>query len=95
MLLIVSSSNNRRISRGILNNIIPSTTGAAKAVGKVVPELDGILTGMAYRVPTSNVSVVDFSVNLKKSTTMNEISSIILNVSKINIKESLAFAMRT
>ena len=90
------SSNNRRICRGILNNIIPSTTGAAKAVGKVVPELNGILTGMAYRVPTSNVSVVDFSVNLKKSTSINEINSIILNASrKINIKVSLAIVMRT
>ena len=86
-----ASSNNRRISRGILNNIIPSTTGAAKAVGRVVPELDGILTGMAYRVPTSNVSVVDFSVNLKKSTTINEISSIILNASKDKYKGVIGF----
>ena len=85
------SSNNRRISRGIINNIIPSTTGAAKAVGKVVPELDGILTGMAYRVPTSNVSVVDFSVNLKKSTTLNEICNVILNASKDKYKGVIGY----
>ena len=85
------SSNNRRISRGIINNIIPSTTGAAKAVGKVVPELDGILTGMAYRVPTSNVSVVDFSVNLKKSTSINEINSIILNASQDRYKGVIGY----
>ena len=84
-------SNNRRISRGIINNIIPSTTGAAKAVGKVVPELDGILTGMAYRVPTSNVSVVDFSVNLKKSTTLNEICNVILNASKDKYKGVIGY----
>tara|TARA_B100001057_G_scaffold228064_1_gene228333 strand:- start:1181 stop:2179 length:999 start_codon:yes stop_codon:yes gene_type:complete len=85
------SSNNRRISRGITNNIIPSTTGAAKAVGKVVPELNGILTGMAYRVPTSNVSVVDFSVNLKKSTSINEINSIILNASQDKYKGVIGY----
>jgi len=86
-----TSSNNIRISRGILNNIIPSTTGAAKAVGKVVPELDNILTGMAYRVPTSNVSVVDFSVNLKKSTSINEISRVILNASKGKYKGIIGY----
>ncbi len=86
-----TSSNNRRISRGIINNIIPSTTGAAKAVGKVVPELDDILTGMAYRVPTSNVSVVDFSVNLKKSTSINEISRVILNASQGKYKGIIGY----
>ena len=86
-----SSSNKRRISRGIINNIIPSTTGAAKAVGKVVPELDDILTGMAYRVPTSNVSVVDFSVNLKKSTSINEISRVILNASQGKYKGIIGY----
>jgi len=53
-----------RGGRGILENIIPSSTGAAKAVGKVLPELDGKLTGMALRVPTSDVSVVDLTVEL-------------------------------
>jgi glyceraldehyde 3-phosphate dehydrogenase len=55
-----------RGGRGILENIIPSSTGAAKAVGKVLPELNGKLTGMAFRVPTSDVSVVDLTVELNK-----------------------------
>ncbi|CAN8140063.1 type I glyceraldehyde-3-phosphate dehydrogenase [Thiomicrorhabdus sp. 6S2-11] len=62
-----------RGGRGILENIIPSSTGAAKAVGKVLPELNGKLTGMAFRVPTSDVSVVDLTVELNKETSMEEI----------------------
>ena len=58
-------------------NIIPSSTGAAKAVGKVIPELDGKLTGMAFRVPTIDVSVVDLTVRLKKSTTYENIVNVI------------------
>ncbi len=58
------SSKDWRGGRGILENIIPSSTGAAKAVGKVLPELNGKLTGMAFRVPTSNVSVIDLTVEL-------------------------------
>ncbi len=57
-----------RGGRGILENIIPSSTGAAKAVGRVIPALNGKLTGMAFRVPTSNVSVVDLTVELEKPT---------------------------
>lgn len=62
-----------RGGRGILENIIPSSTGAAKAVGKVLPELNGKLTGMAFRVPTSDVSVVDLTVELDKGASYDEI----------------------
>jgi len=62
-----------RGGRGASQNIIPSSTGAAKAVGVVLPELNGKLTGMAFRVPTANVSVVDLTVNLKESATYEEI----------------------
>ena len=62
-----------RGGRGILENIIPSSTGAAKAAGKVLPELNGKLTGMAFRVPTSDVSVVDLTVELEKGAAYDEI----------------------
>jgi glyceraldehyde 3-phosphate dehydrogenase len=62
-----------RGGRGILENIIPSSTGAAKAVGIVLPELNGKLTGMAFRVPTSDVSVVDLTIELEKEATYEEI----------------------
>ena len=67
------SQKDWRGGRGILENIIPSSTGAAKAVGKVLPELNGKLTGMAFRVPTSDVSVVDLTVELTKDAKYDEI----------------------
>lgn len=67
------SSKDWRGGRGILENIIPSSTGAAKAVGKVLPDLNGKLTGMAFRVPTSDVSVVDLTVELNKDASYQDI----------------------
>jgi glyceraldehyde 3-phosphate dehydrogenase len=67
------SNKDWRGGRGILENIIPSSTGAAKAVGKVIPELNKKLTGMAFRVPTSDVSVVDLTVELNKAASYEEI----------------------
>ncbi len=65
-----------RKGRSAINNIIPTSTGAAIAVTKVIPELKGKLTGMAFRVPTANVSVVDLTVRTKKSTSLEEINSL-------------------
>lgn len=67
------SKKDWRGGRGILENIIPSSTGAAKAVGKVIPDLNGKLTGMAFRVPTSDVSVVDLTVELDKEASYEDI----------------------
>ena len=67
------SQKDWRGGRGILENIIPSSTGAAKAVGVVLPELNGKLTGMAFRVPTSDVSVVDLTVELDKEASYDDI----------------------
>jgi len=67
------SSKNWRMGRSAYKSIIPSSTGAAKAVARVIPELKGKLTGMAFRVPVSNVSVVDLCVNLKKKTTYEQV----------------------
>ncbi|RRQ22215.1 type I glyceraldehyde-3-phosphate dehydrogenase [Thiohalobacter thiocyanaticus] len=67
------SAKDWRGGRGILENIIPSSTGAAKAVGKVLPDLNGKLTGMAFRVPTSDVSVVDLTVELNKDASYDDI----------------------
>ena len=68
-----SSKKDWRGGRAASYNIIPSTTGAAKAVGEVIPNLKGKLTGMSFRVPTLNVSVVDLTCNLKTPTTYDEI----------------------
>lgn len=76
------SNKDWRGGRGIMENIIPSSTGAAKAVGKVIPELNGKLTGMAFRVPTSDVSVVDLTVELNKETSYEGIAAAMKTASK-------------
>ena len=80
-----------RGGRGILENIIPSSTGAAKAVGKVMPELNGKLTGMAFRVPTSDVSVVDLTVELEKGASYEEICAAMKRASEGPMKGVLAY----
>ncbi len=86
------SSKDWRGGRGILENIIPSSTGAAKAVGVVLPELNGKLTGMAFRVPTSDVSVVDLTVELDKSATYAEICAVVKKASETpGIGDTLAY----
>ncbi len=81
-----------RGGRGILENIIPSSTGAAKAVGIVLPELNGKLTGMAFRVPTSDVSVVDLTVELNKNTSYDDICAVVKSASEApGIGETLAY----
>ena len=85
------SKKDFRGGRSSLLNIIPASTGAAKAVTKVIPSLEGKLTGMAFRVPTANVSVVDLTVRLKKSTSYSEIKSIMKISSEENLKGVLGY----
>ncbi|WP_417356268.1 type I glyceraldehyde-3-phosphate dehydrogenase [Flavobacterium sp.] len=85
------SKKDFRGGRAALLNIIPASTGAAKAVGKVIPELNGKLTGMSMRVPTADVSVVDLTVKLKKETTYEEIMSVLKNASETDLKGILGF----
>jgi len=80
-----------RGGRGILEHIIPSSTGAAKAVGKVIPELNKKLTGMAFRVPTSDVSVVDLTVELNKETTYEQICAAMKDASEGALKGVLGY----
>ena len=80
-----------RGGRSALLNIIPSSTGAAKAVGKVIPSLNGKLTGMAFRVPTADVSVVDLTVRLEKATSYDEISQAIKSASENELKGILGY----
>lgn len=85
------SQKDWRGGRGILENIIPSSTGAAKAVGKVLPHLNGKLTGMSFRVPTSDVSVVDLTIVLEKSATMEQINAVVKKASETNLKGILGY----
>lgn len=85
------SSKDWRGGRGILENIIPSSTGAAKAVGKVLPALNGKLTGMAFRVPTSDVSVVDLTVELEKETSYEAICAAMKAASEGALKGVLGY----
>jgi len=80
-----------RGGRGILENIIPSSTGAAKAVGVVLPELNGKLTGMAFRVPTSDVSVVDLTVELENDASYDDICAAMKAASNGSMKGTLAY----
>ncbi len=85
------SKKDWRGGRGILENIIPSSTGAAKAVGKVLPELNGKLTGMSMRVPTSDVSVVDLTVELEKEATYEAICEAMKAASEGELKGILGY----
>ncbi|MBQ1256009.1 MAG: type I glyceraldehyde-3-phosphate dehydrogenase, partial [Clostridia bacterium] len=85
------SAKDWRGGRGAAFNIIPSSPGAAKAVGKVIPELNGKLTGMAFRVPTADVSVVDLTVNLAKPATYEEICAAMKAASEGELKGILGY----
>lgn len=89
--VVDGSAKNYRLGRSALNNIIPSSTGAAIAVGKVIPSLNGKLTGMAFRVPTVNVSAVDLTVKLNKSTSYEEIKSVFKKASEDSLKGILSY----
>ncbi len=85
------SKKDFRGGRSSLLNIMPASTGAAKAVTKVIPSLEGKLTGMAFRVPTANVSVVDLTVKLKKETSYDEIKRTMKNASEGYLKNILGY----
>lgn len=85
------SRKDYRAGRSALINIIPASTGAAKAVGKVIPELNGKLTGMAFRVPTADVSVVDLTVRLEKETSYAEIKKVMKEASEGSLKGILGY----
>ncbi len=85
------SAKDWRGGRGILENIIPSSTGAAKAVGKVIPALNGKLTGMAFRVPTSDVSVVDLTAELEKEASYDDICKVMKAASEGKMKGIMGY----
>ncbi|PKY42541.1 glyceraldehyde-3-phosphate dehydrogenase [Rhizophagus irregularis] len=85
------SGKDWRGGRGASQNIIPSSTGAAKAVGKVIPSLNTKLTGMAFRIPTADVSVVDLTARLRKETSYEEIKKVMKEASETELKGILAY----
>ncbi len=85
------SKKDFRLGRASLNNIVPASTGAAKAVGKVIPELNGKLTGMAFRVPTVDVSVVDLTCRLEKGASFDEVKAAIKHASENELKGILGY----
>jgi glyceraldehyde 3-phosphate dehydrogenase len=85
------SAKDWRGGRTAAQNIIPSSTGAAKAVGKVIPSLNGKLTGMAMRVPTANVSVVDLTCRIEKAATYDEIKAVVKKASENELKGILSY----
>jgi glyceraldehyde 3-phosphate dehydrogenase len=85
------SSKDWRGGRTAAQNIIPSSTGAAKAVGKVIPDLNGKLTGMSMRVPTSNVSVVDLTVRIEKGATYDEIKAVMKKTAETTMQGILSY----
>jgi glyceraldehyde 3-phosphate dehydrogenase len=85
------SKKDWRGGRAAATNIIPSSTGAAKAVGKVIPELNGKLTGMSFRVPTIDVSVVDLTVRIEKPATYEEIKKVVKEASEGDLKGILGY----
>jgi glyceraldehyde 3-phosphate dehydrogenase len=85
------SKKDWRGGRSALVNIIPSSTGAAKAVGKVIPELNGKLTGMSFRIPTADVSVVDLTVRTEKSATFEEVKAALKAASENELKGVLGY----
>ena len=86
-----SSEKSWRLGRAAYDNIIPSSTGAALAVGKVIPEIEGKLTGMAFRVPVSNVSVVDLTVKLSNPTSYSEINKAMKKASENELRGVLGY----
>lgn len=90
-LTVDGPSRNYRKGRSAMNNIIPTSTGAAKAVIKVIPELRGKLTGMAFRVPTANVSVIDLTLKTKKATSLKEINTTIKKAAQEDYKGVICY----